>query len=36
MEAEEQIVADAENLLIQQLQLLDVETLTLAHGFIGN
>jgi len=36
MEDEEQIVANAKNLLIQQLQLLDVEPLTLAHGFIGN
>ena len=32
---EEQIIADAENLLIQQLQLLDVEPLALAHDFIG-
>jgi len=35
MDDEKQIVADAENLLIQQLQLLDVEPLTLAHDFIG-
>jgi len=35
MDDEEQIVADAENLLIQQLQWLDVEPLTLAHDFIG-
>ena len=35
MHDEKQIVADAENLLIQQLQLLDVEQLTLAHDFIG-
>ena len=35
MDDEKQIVVDAENLLIQQLQLLDVEPLTLAHEFIG-
>jgi len=35
MDDEEQIVADAENLLIQRLQLLDVEPLTLVHDFIG-
>ena len=34
MDDEQQIVANAENLLIQQLQLLDVE-LALAHDFIG-
>ena len=35
MDDEEQIVADVENLPIQQLQLVDVEPLKLAHDFIG-
>jgi len=35
MDGEEQVAADVENLLIQQLQLLDVEPITLAHDFIG-
>ena len=35
MDDEEQIVADAENLLIQELQLLDVEPHTLAHDLIS-
>jgi len=35
MDVEQQIVADAKNLLIHELQLLDVEPHTLAHDLIG-